>query len=157
MIWNLCNMENKIISVERILQYTCIPSEPPLVVDENRPDPSWPSNGEVDIQDLQVVWAIIYLCFCTSFLFHFVVLWFMKVMPKFSFIKWLEVSFWNKKHHANIFHNINCTRCSVLCLKWCFAHCEGSLCSTSSTCVVWPYVQIPRRTENWHCWENRKW
>jgi len=55
MIWNLCNMENKIISVERILQYTCIPSEPPLVVDENRPDPSWPSNGEVDIRDLQVV------------------------------------------------------------------------------------------------------
>jgi len=55
MIWNLCNMENKIISVERILQYTCIPSEPSLAVDENRPDPSWPANGEVDIQDLQVV------------------------------------------------------------------------------------------------------
>jgi len=55
MIWNLCNMENKIISVERILQYTCISSEPPLVVDENRPDPSWPSYGEVGIQDLQVV------------------------------------------------------------------------------------------------------
>ncbi|BAT80618.1 hypothetical protein LR48_Vigan07g014300 [Vigna angularis] len=57
MIWNLCNMENKIISVERILQYTCIPSEPPLVIDENRPDPSWPSNGEVDIQDLKVRYA----------------------------------------------------------------------------------------------------
>jgi len=37
MIWNLCKMENKIISVERILQYT------------------WPSNGEVHIQDLQLV------------------------------------------------------------------------------------------------------
>ncbi|KAL2666064.1 hypothetical protein AAZV13_02G256900 [Glycine max] len=61
MIWNLCNMENKIISVERILQYTCIPCEPPLVVDENRPDSSWPSYGEVDIQDLQVVRAIICL------------------------------------------------------------------------------------------------
>ncbi|KAL5126264.1 ABC transporter C family member 3 [Glycine soja] len=57
MIWNLCNMENKIISVERILQYTCISSEPPLVVDENRPDPSWPSYGEVGIQDLQVRYA----------------------------------------------------------------------------------------------------
>ncbi|XP_022637519.1 ABC transporter C family member 3-like [Vigna radiata var. radiata] len=54
MIWNLCKMESKIISVERILQYTCIPSEPPLVIDENQPDSSWPSNGEVDIQDLQV-------------------------------------------------------------------------------------------------------
>ncbi|KAK7395420.1 hypothetical protein VNO78_15978 [Psophocarpus tetragonolobus] len=56
-IWNLCNLENKIISVERILQYTIIPSEPPLVVEENRPDPSWPSHGEVDIQDLQVRYA----------------------------------------------------------------------------------------------------
>jgi len=42
------------ISVERILQYTCISSEPPLVIEENRPDQSWPSSGEVDIQDLQV-------------------------------------------------------------------------------------------------------
>ena len=48
-------MENKIISVERILQYTCVPSEPPLVIEENRPDHSWPPNGEVDIRDLQVV------------------------------------------------------------------------------------------------------
>jgi len=50
----LCQMENKIISVERILQYTCIPSEPPLVIKENQPNHSWPSNGEVDIRDLQV-------------------------------------------------------------------------------------------------------
>ncbi|CAJ1971491.1 unnamed protein product [Sphenostylis stenocarpa] len=57
MIWNLCKMENKIISVERILQYTSIPSDPPLVIDENQPDSSWPSNGEVDIQDLQVRYA----------------------------------------------------------------------------------------------------
>ncbi|GFZ21430.1 multidrug resistance-associated protein 3 [Actinidia rufa] len=56
-IWNLCNMENKIISVERILQYTSIPSEPPLVIEENRPDSLWPSHGEVDIQNLQVRYA----------------------------------------------------------------------------------------------------
>ena len=54
-VWTLCQMENKIISVERILQYTCVPSEPPLVIEENRPDHSWPPNGEVDIRDLQVV------------------------------------------------------------------------------------------------------
>ena len=53
-VWSLCKMENKIISVERILQYSCIPSEPPLVGEEKRPDPSWPSHGEVDIHDLQV-------------------------------------------------------------------------------------------------------
>lgn len=59
MIWELCNLETKIISVERILQYTCIPSEPPLVVDENRPHASWPLYGTVDIHNLQVVGVII--------------------------------------------------------------------------------------------------
>ncbi|VFQ76859.1 unnamed protein product [Cuscuta campestris] len=56
-VWNLCNMENKIISVERILQYNTIPSEPPLIVESNRPDPNWPSNGEVYINNLQVRYA----------------------------------------------------------------------------------------------------
>ncbi|KAJ9672326.1 hypothetical protein PVL29_025801 [Vitis rotundifolia] len=56
-VWDLCNMENKIISVERMLQYTSIPSEPPLVMEGNRPACSWPSHGEVDIRDLQVRYA----------------------------------------------------------------------------------------------------
>lgn len=56
-IWNLCNLENKIISVERILQYTSIPSEPPLAVESHRPNSSWPSLGEVEIRSLQVRYA----------------------------------------------------------------------------------------------------
>jgi ATP-binding cassette subfamily C (CFTR/MRP) protein 2 len=60
-IWYLCQMENKIISVERILQYTCIPSEPPLLIEENRLDHSWPTNGEVDICNLQVILVLDYL------------------------------------------------------------------------------------------------
>ncbi|CAH9095193.1 unnamed protein product [Cuscuta epithymum] len=56
-IWNLCRMQNKIISVERILQYNTIPIEPPLIVESNRPDPDWPSTGEVDIRNLQVRYA----------------------------------------------------------------------------------------------------
>ncbi|KAK9666323.1 hypothetical protein RND81_14G177300 [Saponaria officinalis] len=56
-VWNLCNMENKIISVERVIQYTSISSEPLLIVEENRPDPSWPSHGELEIQDLKVRYA----------------------------------------------------------------------------------------------------
>ncbi|KAF8410845.1 hypothetical protein HHK36_003382 [Tetracentron sinense] len=56
-IRTLCNLENRIISVERILQYMSIPSEPPLVVEENKPRHDWPSHGEVDIQDLQVRYA----------------------------------------------------------------------------------------------------
>ena len=53
-IFNMGNMENQIISVERIQQYTSIPSEPLLVIEENRPDSSWPSHGEVRVQDLKV-------------------------------------------------------------------------------------------------------
>ena len=47
----LCNLENKIISVERMLQYMHIPL---LVIKDNQPDYSWPSFGEVHIQDLEV-------------------------------------------------------------------------------------------------------
>jgi len=54
LIWDLCNLENEFISVERILQYTSIPSEAPLTIKDNQPDHSWPSFGEVHIQDLQV-------------------------------------------------------------------------------------------------------
>uniref|UniRef100_A0A1J3J3N2 ABC-type xenobiotic transporter n=1 Tax=Noccaea caerulescens TaxID=107243 RepID=A0A1J3J3N2_NOCCA len=57
LIWTLCNLENKIISVERILQYASVSSEPPLVIESNRPEQSWPSRGEVDIRDLQVRYA----------------------------------------------------------------------------------------------------
>ncbi|XP_043704659.1 ABC transporter C family member 3-like isoform X1 [Telopea speciosissima] len=56
-VWDLSSLENKIISVERILQYTCIPSEPPLLVEENRPGHEWPSQGKVDIFDLQMQYA----------------------------------------------------------------------------------------------------
>ncbi|KAL2322782.1 hypothetical protein Fmac_027161 [Flemingia macrophylla] len=56
-IWFLCNLENKIISVERIFQYTSLPSEAPLVIKDKKPDCSWPSSGEVYIRDLQVRYA----------------------------------------------------------------------------------------------------
>ncbi|KAG0495993.1 hypothetical protein HPP92_000608 [Vanilla planifolia] len=56
-IWNLCNLENRMIAVERILQYAGIPSEPPLVIEASRPDSKWPSIGEIDIRDLQVRYA----------------------------------------------------------------------------------------------------
>uniref|UniRef100_A0A7N2M9F6 ABC-type xenobiotic transporter n=1 Tax=Quercus lobata TaxID=97700 RepID=A0A7N2M9F6_QUELO len=56
-IWNLCELENKIISVERMFQHTCIASEPTLVIEESQPDHSWPSHGEVDFHGLQVRYA----------------------------------------------------------------------------------------------------
>ncbi|KAM0070426.1 putative ABC-type xenobiotic transporter [Helianthus debilis subsp. tardiflorus] len=56
-IEKLCKLEIQFISVERIFQYSSIPSEPPLVIDSNRPDHFWPSQGKVDIHHLQVRYA----------------------------------------------------------------------------------------------------
>ncbi|XP_043708542.1 ABC transporter C family member 3-like [Telopea speciosissima] len=56
-VWDFSILENKIISVERIMQYANIPSEPPLLVEENRPGHGWPSKGTVDFVDLQVRYA----------------------------------------------------------------------------------------------------
>ncbi|OMO94665.1 hypothetical protein COLO4_16230 [Corchorus olitorius] len=53
-IWNLCNVENKMISVERILQFTNLESEAPLVIEDNRPRPEWPEQGCVEFRNLHV-------------------------------------------------------------------------------------------------------
>lgn len=54
MIWNISRIENKMISVERILQYSRIPSEAPLIVDYYRPPNSWPQDGTINIRCLEV-------------------------------------------------------------------------------------------------------
>ncbi|XP_028061846.1 putative ABC transporter C family member 15 isoform X1 [Camellia sinensis] len=56
-IWNLCNVENKMISVERILQFTNIPSEAPLVIENCRPEQEWPINGRIDLENLHVQYS----------------------------------------------------------------------------------------------------
>ncbi|KAF9618302.1 hypothetical protein IFM89_000937 [Coptis chinensis] len=71
-IWDLCNLENRIISVERMFQYTSIPSEPPLVIEAHKPDDDWPSQGEIDINDLQV--------FCNLLSFNAQYTWFSSMM-----------------------------------------------------------------------------
>ncbi|XP_020539133.1 ABC transporter C family member 5 isoform X2 [Jatropha curcas] len=53
-ILSFCKLENKIISIERIYQYSQIPSEAPLVIEGSRPAPSWPENGTIDLIDLKV-------------------------------------------------------------------------------------------------------
>ncbi|KAA3483298.1 Multidrug resistance protein ABC transporter family isoform 1 [Gossypium australe] len=53
-IWNLCNVENKMISVERVLQFSNIPSEAPLVIEDCRPNPDWPTKGTIELENLQV-------------------------------------------------------------------------------------------------------
>ncbi|KAJ3680647.1 hypothetical protein LUZ60_016925 [Juncus effusus] len=56
-IWNICNTENKMISVERILQYSRIPSEAPLVIEDSRPPVKWPENGTIYFKNLEVRYA----------------------------------------------------------------------------------------------------
>ncbi|KQK07121.1 hypothetical protein BRADI_2g33210v3 [Brachypodium distachyon] len=48
------NLENSIISVERIKQFMHLPSEPPAVISDKRPPPSWPSEGRIDLENLRV-------------------------------------------------------------------------------------------------------
>lgn len=48
------NLENFVISAERIKQFMHIPSEPPAIIDESRPPPSWPHEGKIDLLDLKV-------------------------------------------------------------------------------------------------------
>ncbi|KAL3501061.1 hypothetical protein ACH5RR_035510 [Cinchona calisaya] len=56
-IWNLCNVENKMISVERILQFTNIPSEAPLVIDNCTPHCEWPLHGRIEIENLHMQYS----------------------------------------------------------------------------------------------------
>jgi ATP-binding cassette, subfamily C (CFTR/MRP), member 1 len=48
------NLENYIISVERIKQSMHLPEEPPAVISDRRPPPSGPSKGRIDLIYLRV-------------------------------------------------------------------------------------------------------
>ncbi|KAG0581885.1 hypothetical protein KC19_3G017200 [Ceratodon purpureus] len=53
-VWLACNLENKMVCVERIHQFTKIPSEAPLVVPDCRPAADWPATGTIVINNLQL-------------------------------------------------------------------------------------------------------
>ncbi|KAJ7972577.1 ABC transporter C family member 5 [Quillaja saponaria] len=53
-ILSFCKLENKIISIERIYQYSQIPSEAPEIIEESRPPSTWPENGTIELTDLKV-------------------------------------------------------------------------------------------------------
>ena len=50
----ISQLENKMVSVERISQYSKLPSEAPAVVEQTRPPKSWPSKGTIKFKDLKV-------------------------------------------------------------------------------------------------------
>ncbi|KAF7811131.1 ABC transporter C family member 4 [Senna tora] len=53
-IYMSCTLENKMVSVERIKQFTVIPSEAEWNIKDRLPPPNWPHHGNVNINDLQV-------------------------------------------------------------------------------------------------------
>lgn len=53
-VWLISQLENKMVSVERIAQYSKLPSEAPAVVEHIRPAKSWPSKGTIKFKDLKV-------------------------------------------------------------------------------------------------------
>ncbi|XP_024641719.1 ABC transporter C family member 10 isoform X2 [Medicago truncatula] len=53
-IQSQCIVANYIVSIERINQYTHIPSEAQQVIEGNRPPVNWPAAGKVEIHDLQI-------------------------------------------------------------------------------------------------------
>lgn len=53
-IWISCFIENKMVSVERIKQFTNIPSEAAWRIKDCLPDSNWPTKGDIDVIDLKV-------------------------------------------------------------------------------------------------------
>ncbi|KAM0050640.1 putative ABC-type xenobiotic transporter [Helianthus debilis subsp. tardiflorus] len=53
-IYMSCFVENRMVSVERIKQFTNIPSEAEWVKKDYTPPSNWPSHGNVELKDLQV-------------------------------------------------------------------------------------------------------
>lgn len=56
-IWNICNAENKMISFERILQYSNIASEAALLIEDSRPPSNWPEMGMICFRNLHIRYA----------------------------------------------------------------------------------------------------
>ncbi|GMN74219.1 hypothetical protein TIFTF001_054390, partial [Ficus carica] len=46
------NLTNYAVSVERIKQFMHIPIEPPAIIEGNRPPPSWPTKGRIELHSL---------------------------------------------------------------------------------------------------------
>ncbi|KAI5073429.1 hypothetical protein GOP47_0011442 [Adiantum capillus-veneris] len=48
-----CTVENKMVSVERVLQYTRLPSEAALTIEGSVPHQDWPQRGNISIRNLK--------------------------------------------------------------------------------------------------------
>jgi len=49
-----CTAENDMVAVERVHQYSTLPSEAAWEVADCLPSPNWPTRGDIDVKDLKV-------------------------------------------------------------------------------------------------------
>jgi hypothetical protein len=49
-----CMLENDMVSVERVNQFSTLPSEAAWKKDDHLPSPNWPTHGDIEINDLKV-------------------------------------------------------------------------------------------------------
>ncbi|KAH9298011.1 hypothetical protein KI387_029693, partial [Taxus chinensis] len=54
LVCRICEIEQDMVAVERILQYCRIPSEAPLVLPNKQPEKCWPNEGNIAIDNLQL-------------------------------------------------------------------------------------------------------
>lgn len=62
-ILSFCKLENKIISIERIYQYSQLLGESPAVIEDSRPPSNWPERGTIELLDVKVLTKQIYISF----------------------------------------------------------------------------------------------
>jgi hypothetical protein len=71
-VLSLCKLENRIISVERIQQYTRLPQEAPAVIKGARPPQDWPTSGTIEFVNLQAcLYSILFPIFLPNAISHF--------------------------------------------------------------------------------------
>ncbi|KAF2932969.1 hypothetical protein DAI22_04g042000 [Oryza sativa Japonica Group] len=49
-----CMLENDMVAVERVNQFSTLPSEAVWKIEDHLPSPNWPTHGDIDIDDLKV-------------------------------------------------------------------------------------------------------
>ncbi|KAG0007196.1 hypothetical protein BGZ80_004954 [Entomortierella chlamydospora] len=50
-------VEMDLSSIERIMEYTTIPLEPPAIIESRRPPAAWPTGGSIEVKDIEVRYA----------------------------------------------------------------------------------------------------
>jgi len=47
-------LENDMVAVERVNQFSTLPSEAAWKIEEHLPSPNWPTHGDIEIKDIKV-------------------------------------------------------------------------------------------------------